>query len=161
MLIVTDPQGNLPAAAREGIIIQEALNADAERLRAQVVEVPEGILVVRDQKPSADAPEPDRYWVVQDNPALSGTDIRNPEQDLDQRFGNKPIVTFELTDRGREAVAEAADMERSVLAAASIDPDVLRQELQAVVRELATRISSTDVKTIVPAGEPSLPVEAN
>ena len=55
---------------------------DAERERAQVVEVPEGILVVRDQKPSADAPEPDRYWVVQDNPALSGTDIRNPEQDL-------------------------------------------------------------------------------
>ena len=66
-----------------------------------------------------------------------------------------------LTDRGREAVAEAADMERSVLAAASIDPDVLRQELQAVVRELATRISSSDVKTIVTAGEPSLPVEAN
>ena len=66
-----------------------------------------------------------------------------------------------LTDRGREAVAEAADMERSVLAAASIDPDVLRQELQAVVRELATRISSTDVKTIVATGEPGLPVEAN
>jgi DNA-binding MarR family transcriptional regulator len=66
-----------------------------------------------------------------------------------------------LTDRGREAVAEAADMERSVLAAASIDPDVLRQELQAVVTELATRISSTDAKTIVTAVEPSLPVEAN
>jgi hypothetical protein len=52
-------------------------------------------------------------------------------------------------------------MERSVLAAASIDPDVLRQELQAVVTELATRISSTDAKTIVTAVEPSLPVEAN
>ena len=79
---------------------------DAERRRARVLEVPEGILVVRDQKPSADAPEPDRYWVVQDDPALSGTDIRNPEQGFDQRFGNQPIVTFTFTDRGREAFQE-------------------------------------------------------
>ena len=43
-----------------------------------------------------------------------------------------------LTERGSEAVAQAADMERSVLAATSIDPDLLRQELQSVVRELAT-----------------------
>ena len=77
---------------------------DAER--AQVVEVPEGILVVRDQKPSADAPEPDRYWVVQDNPALSGTDIRDPEQHFDEQSGNEPIVRFEFTDRGREAFQE-------------------------------------------------------
>jgi SecD/SecF fusion protein len=70
---------------------------------AQAVEVPEGILVVRDQKPSADAPDPDRYWVLQDDPALSGTDIRDPEQDVDRRFGDKPIVTFRFSDRGREA----------------------------------------------------------
>ena len=76
---------------------------DATRRRAQVLEVPEGILVVRDQKPSADAPAPDRFWVVQDDPALSGTDIRNPEQDVDDRFGNRPIVTFQFTDGGREA----------------------------------------------------------
>ena len=76
---------------------------DAERERARVVEVPEGILVVRDQKPSADAPEPDRFWVVQDNPALSGTDIRNPEQDFGQQLGNQPIVRFKFNDRGREA----------------------------------------------------------
>ncbi len=42
-----------------------------------------------------------------------------------------------LTDRGREAVADAADMERSVLASTSIDPDSLRQELQSVVKTLA------------------------
>lgn len=47
-----------------------------------------------------------------------------------------------LTDRGREAVAAAVEMERSVLAAATIDPDVLRQELQAVVRELASQFGS-------------------
>ena len=66
-----------------------------------------------------------------------------------------------LTERGREAVAEAADMERSVLAAASINPDVLRRELQAVVRELATRIFSPDAKAIVTAAEAGLAVEAN
>src|SRR4051794_19728103 len=80
---------------------------DAQRLRAQVVEVPEGILVVRDQKARADAPDPNRFWVVQDNPALSGTDIRNPEeQNLDQQFGNDPVVRFKFTDRGREAFQE-------------------------------------------------------
>jgi hypothetical protein len=33
-------------------------------------------------------------------------------------------------------------MERTVLAAATIDPDVLRQELKAVVRELASQFGS-------------------
>ncbi|KQR03452.1 MarR family transcriptional regulator [Arthrobacter sp. Leaf141] len=46
-----------------------------------------------------------------------------------------------LTDRGKEAVSAAVEMERSVLASASIDPDVLRQELQAVVRELASQFA--------------------
>jgi SecD/SecF fusion protein len=41
--------------------------------------------------------------VLQDNPALSGTDIRNPEQNFDQQGGNSPIVTFDFTDKGRRA----------------------------------------------------------
>jgi SecD/SecF fusion protein len=90
----------LPSDSREAAL--EDLNDD-ERADAQVLEVPEGILVVRDQKPSADAPEPDRFWVIQDNPALSGTDIKNPEQNFDQQFSNEPIVTFEFTDKGRGA----------------------------------------------------------
>ena len=76
------------------------------RARAQVVEVSEGILVVRDQKVRADAPDPDRFWVVLDEPALSGTDIRNPEQDFDERLGHAPNVRFEFTDAGREAFQE-------------------------------------------------------
>ena len=65
-----------------------------------------------------------------------------------------------LTERGNEAVAAAADMERSVLAAASIDPDVLRQELKAVVRELATRFASPATAAIVSDVDPGLAVEA-
>ncbi len=37
---------------------------------------------------------------------MSGTDIRNPEQNFDQRLGNQPNVRFEFTDRGREAFQE-------------------------------------------------------
>jgi SecD/SecF fusion protein len=74
-----------------------------QRANAEVVEVPTGILVVRDEKPSADAPDPDRWWVISDNPALSGTEIKNPKQTTDQQAGGQPIVTFEFTKKGREA----------------------------------------------------------
>jgi SecD/SecF fusion protein len=83
---------------------REAATADleeADKANAEVLEVPEGILVVRDQKPNADAPEPDRFWVIEDNPALSGTDIKNPEQNFDET--RQPVVTFNFTDKGREA----------------------------------------------------------
>jgi DNA-binding MarR family transcriptional regulator len=54
-----------------------------------------------------------------------------------------------LTDQGREAVAAAVEMERTVLAAATIDPDVLRQELKAVVRELARQFGTTTANALV------------
>jgi SecD/SecF fusion protein len=76
---------------------------DAQAARAEVIEVPEGILVLRDEKPNATAPSPDRWWVIHDNPALSGTDIKNPEQNFDQQASNEPIVTFEFSDKGRKA----------------------------------------------------------
>jgi SecD/SecF fusion protein len=86
---------------------REALDA-SQRASAKFVTVPEGILVLRDEKapPNSQgkqAPAPDRWWVIQDDPALSGTDIKNPEQNFDQQGGNQPIVTFEFTDRGRKA----------------------------------------------------------
>jgi len=89
-----------PSASKE-----EAL-ADldsSQKANAEVVEVPEGILVVRDQKPDAKAPNPDRWWVVADNPALSGTDIKDPKQSFDQQAGNQPIVNFNFTKKGRKA----------------------------------------------------------
>jgi len=75
----------------------------AQRKNAEVLEVPTGILVIRDEKPSPKAPDPDRWWVIQDNPALSGTDIKNPKQSFDQQAGNQPIVTFDFTKKGRTA----------------------------------------------------------
>jgi DNA-binding MarR family transcriptional regulator len=54
-----------------------------------------------------------------------------------------------LTERGKEAATAAVEMERSVLAAASIDPDVLRQELQAVVRQLANQFATPATRALV------------
>ena len=83
----------------------------ADRAKAEVVEVPAGILVIRDEKgppreDGSEPPDPDRWWVIRDNPALSGTDIKNPEQNFDQTGGGGPIVTFDFTDKGRNAFQE-------------------------------------------------------
>src|SRR3954451_14211875 len=83
-------------AALEGL-------SPAQKKRAEVLEVKPGILVLRDEKPKPSAPNPDSWWVIQDNPGLSGTDIKNPEQNFDQRAGNEPIVTFDFSDKGRKA----------------------------------------------------------
>ena len=93
------PLGNGQAFASESDAL-ESLD-DAQRERAETIEVPAGVLVIRDEKPNADAPDPDRWWVIRDRPALGGTDIRNPEQQTDQ--AGQPVVSFTFTDKGREA----------------------------------------------------------
>ena len=90
----------LPDESREAAL--DGLS-DAEKEKAEVIEVKPGVLVLRDEKPSADAPDPDAFWIIRDDPGLSGTDIKNPEQNFDQQGGNEPIVTFEFSDKGRHA----------------------------------------------------------
>src|SRR4051794_38097383 len=80
---------------------------EADRAKAEVLSVPANVLVVRDQKGDPvngkQPPPPDRWWVIQDHPALGGTDIKNPEQNFDQQGGGGPIVTFDFTGKGRKA----------------------------------------------------------
>src|SRR4051794_38198355 len=90
----------LPDDSRAGAL--EGLSS-AQKERAEVIEVKPGILVLREQKASPKAPDPDAWWIIQDNPGLSGTDIKNPEQNFDQQGGNEPIVTFDFSDKGRKA----------------------------------------------------------
>ena len=74
---------------------------------------PTGILVVRDEKPRRRTlPTPTASGSSSDNPALSGTDIKNPEQNFDQQAGNEPIVTFDFTDKGRKAFQEITAQDR-------------------------------------------------
>ena len=76
---------------------------------AEILEVPEGVVVVRNEDQRApeqqEAGPVDAWWVMRDNPVLNGTDIRNPEQTFDQQGGGEPIVTMEFSDEGRRAFA--------------------------------------------------------
>jgi SecD/SecF fusion protein len=96
----------IPEESREAL--REDL-ADRGRLdEAEILAVPEGILVVRavdEREPEQQTSEVDAWWVLRDNPVLSGTDIRNPEQTFDQTGGGEPIVTMEFSDDGRRAFA--------------------------------------------------------
>jgi len=85
--------------------------ADDKKADAEILEVPKGVLVVRDEKgpvgkDGKEPPDPDRWWVMQDRPALSGTDLKNPEQNFEQSGGGQPIVTFDFSDKGRKAFQE-------------------------------------------------------
>src|SRR3954464_4672518 len=69
----------------------------------KVVEVKPGTIVVRSEAPD-DKTKSNRFYVMQDKPALSGTDIKNPEQNFNNGAGGngQPIVTFDFTDKGRK-----------------------------------------------------------
>jgi SecD/SecF fusion protein len=72
----------------------------------EVAVVKPGTIVVQAQQPTGSGLSgkgTDQYYVLRDNVALKGTDIKNPEQNFDQGAGGsgQPIVTFDFTDRGR------------------------------------------------------------
>ncbi|MEZ5078264.1 MAG: protein translocase subunit SecD [Solirubrobacterales bacterium] len=73
-----------------------------------VVEVPVGTILVSEY-PNNEQGEIDEtarpgWYALRDEPALSGTDITDPEQSYDQN--NRPIVSFGFTDDGRRAFQE-------------------------------------------------------
>ena len=75
----------------------------AVREKVDIITVKADTVLVRAQKP-ADGPEPNSWYVLQDDVALEGKEIKDPEQNFDQGAGGSgsPIVTFNFTDKGRE-----------------------------------------------------------
>jgi SecD/SecF fusion protein len=73
-----------------------------------VVEVPAGTLLVSeypsDSSGKVDETARPGWYAIKDNPALTGTDITNPEQAYGQL--NEPIVTFGFTGKGQDAFHE-------------------------------------------------------
>jgi SecD/SecF fusion protein len=70
-----------------------------------IVKVNEGTVIIRAEQPD-DAPDDekgDEWYVLADNVALRGTDIKNPEQNFNQGPGGNgtPNVTFDFTKKGR------------------------------------------------------------
>ena len=57
------------------------------------------------------------YYVLEDDSELSGSDIKNPEQNFDPNT-NEPIVTFEFTDNGRKPVRARHEADRRARLAA-------------------------------------------
>jgi SecD/SecF fusion protein len=74
----------------------------------EVVKIPQGTVIVAAQAPDDEDAVSDRYYVLADQPALSGTDIKNPEQNFDSGPGGTgaPNVTFQFSDAGRKAWLE-------------------------------------------------------
>jgi len=71
-----------------------------------VKEVPQGTIIVTELPTDGDGktvddPSEAGYFVLTDNAALSGSEIKDPQQNQDQ-FG-QPNVTFEFTGSGRDA----------------------------------------------------------
>jgi SecD/SecF fusion protein len=98
----SDPPGTAEKSLKDRIAgLKPAVPAD----RVEILSVNEGVVVVREEKNDPDAPDPDLWWVIRDEPVLSGTEIKKPEQNFDQSGGNEPIVTMEFTDKGRKAFA--------------------------------------------------------
>ena len=75
----------------------------AQREKAEVVTVKPDTVLLRAQKP-ATGPRSNRWFVLQDDVALQGKEIKDPEQNFDQGTGGSgaPIVTFSFTDSGRK-----------------------------------------------------------
>ena len=74
----------------------------------EVVTIKPGTVVVQAQQAGSTdltgGEGTDQYYVLRDNVALKGTDIKNPEQNFDQGTGGsgQPIVTFDFTGKGRQ-----------------------------------------------------------
>src|SRR4029453_14584170 len=77
---------------------------------SRVLKVSTGTVVVKAEKPEPRPGQPvpknipDRWFVLNDDPSLSGTDLKNPEQNFDNGPGGsgEPIVTFGFTTHGRQ-----------------------------------------------------------
>src|SRR5919109_3174906 len=66
--------------------------------------VREGTVVVRAERPDKFPKDKEfnQFYVLKDNPELSGKEIKDPKQNFDPQT-NLPIVTFDFTDKGRKA----------------------------------------------------------
>src|SRR4051794_6104933 len=112
-----------------------------------VLKVPQGTVVVS-EKPNdnngqvLENAEPG-WFALKDDPALSGVEITNPKQEVDE-FG-QPNVTFKFTDNGRQAFQEVTRRIAQRGAAQAIGPSAT-QEAEARSGHFAV-VLDNEVKT--------------
>jgi SecD/SecF fusion protein len=71
----------------------------------KVLQVNPGTVIVQAQAPSSKVSAGDAYYVLKDQPALTGSEVKDPKQDFDNGPGGsgQPVVTFSFSDKGRKA----------------------------------------------------------
>ncbi|MGN6588203.1 MAG: protein translocase subunit SecD, partial [Solirubrobacterales bacterium] len=112
-----------------------------------VVNVPAGTIVVSEY-PSKENGQIDEsvdpgWFAIKDKPALSGSEITNPEQTYGPN--NEPIVTFEFTGSGREAFHDTTRRIAQRGQASAIGP-VSEEEAEALSGHFAV-VLENEVKT--------------
>ncbi len=98
--VLCGPQGS-EADAREACV-------NAGKKPSSIVKVPRGYLIVQAEADETDkaamAAAADAYYILEDDPALVGRDIKDPQQTTDNGPGGsgRPDVTFTFTTSGRD-----------------------------------------------------------
>jgi SecD/SecF fusion protein len=82
----------------------EQLGPEGPPSGSRVIRVPEGVVVVEQERSPNQPPQIKRFTVLEDDSELSGQDIKNPEANTDPNT-NAPLVSMEFSDKGREAFA--------------------------------------------------------
>ncbi len=90
--------GGLPEAKESDLWEEEPNGRKPDG--AEAIKVPEGILIVREVADDKGR-EPDLWYVLHDDPGLSGKDIKSPEQNFNPDT-NEPNVTMDFTDAGKK-----------------------------------------------------------
>jgi SecD/SecF fusion protein len=76
----------------------------ALRKKVEVLVVKPDTVIVRAQAADGSTATTDTWFVLKDDVALQGKEIKNPEQNFDHSAGGngEPIVTFDFTDKGQK-----------------------------------------------------------
>jgi SecD/SecF fusion protein len=82
----------------------EALGPGGPPSGSRVIVVPEGVVILEQERAPNQPPQLHRFTILEDDSELSGEDIKNPEANTDPNT-NAPLVSMEFTDEGREAFA--------------------------------------------------------
>src|ERR671922_276244 len=123
----------------------EALGPGGPPAGSKVIKVPKGIVVVEAEPVPGQSERVQRYFVLEDDSELSGTDITNPEANVDPQT-NQPVVTMEFTDKGRDAFARVtkriAERGSKIVLPPGASPEQREQTFQRFAITLDDRIVS-------------------
>ncbi len=102
----TPAPGKAPEFAKGTACLDElkALGSGGPPAGSQIIEVPRGITIVEAERVDNQPAQIKRFFVLEDDTELNGTDIKNPKAQSDPQT-NAPVVTMEFTGKGREAFA--------------------------------------------------------